>query len=246
MANSRLEEYVQAATARLSESERAFEQLEMRQHLAALIAAQEELGETTEAATDAALKQLGDAYVLRQQLLKAHRRASSHGILSAPFSEFWTINWVPAVFGVVVGGGILGVLYARGRLTLRLSSIMMASCIQTVVVSGFGSMITQSWPLTGVLCTLYWGLLTSCALLGFCLGSISGQTQRQSFSISGKPRNIVKPLMAVGSATLVLIMGGSAGIWQIQRQRAERTHQLAEAVRVAEARYARELQNRHR
>lgn len=91
-ANRRLEEYVKAATARLPESERTLEQLEIHQHLTALIAAHEELGDTTETATDAALKQLGDARVIHEELLKTHRRAKFYGLMNRPLSEFWPID----------------------------------------------------------------------------------------------------------------------------------------------------------
>jgi hypothetical protein len=244
MANSRLEEYVQAATARLPESDRALEQMEMRQHLSALIAAHEELGDTTETATDAAVKQLGDARVLRQELLKTHRRARLHGLTSAPLSEFWTINWVPAVFGAVVGGGILGALYARERFPLRRSSLILACVVQTAVVAGFGWMLWQNWLHIGIMCALYWGLMTSCALLGFQLASVSTSERLQSPRTARGNWNIGKSLVALGS--IALTVGSAAGVWQIQSQRGERTRQFTEARRVAEAQYNFELQKMRR
>ena len=88
--NQTLEAYVHSATAHLPESDRMLEQREMHQHLSALIAAHEELGDTTETATEAALKQLGDARVIREELLKTHRRAKFYGLMNRPLSEFWT------------------------------------------------------------------------------------------------------------------------------------------------------------
>ncbi len=238
MANSRLEEYVQSATARLPESERALEQLEMHQHLAALIAVHEELGDTTETATDSALKQLGDSRVLRQQLLKTHRRARLHRMLRSPLPEFWAIIWAPAILGPVAGGGILGAMYARGRLPLQRSPLLMAGIfgiLQTALVAACGAMVSQNWLHIGVGCSLYWGLLTGCALLGFCFGNVFAPTKQESFASAAKSRSTVLSLVALGSAAL--LVGGSAGLWHIKSQQRERTLRAAEAVRVAEARY---------
>jgi hypothetical protein len=238
MANSRLEEYVQSATARLPESERAMEQVEMHQHLAALIAAHEELGDSNETATDAALKQLGDERILRQQLVKTHRRGRFHALLRTPLPEFLTIIWAPAILGPVAGGGILGAMYARGRLPLQRSSLLMAGLLgiaQTALLAGYGAMISQNWLLIGTLCALYWGVLTGCALLGFCVGNGIAPTNHESFVTSAKSQSRVLSLVALGSA--VLLVGGAAGLWHIKSQQQERTRQAAEAVRVAEAQY---------
>jgi hypothetical protein len=242
MAINKLEEYVKSATARLPESERDLAKLEVRQHLNSLIAAHEELGDTMETATKAALEQLGDARVLNGQLLKTHRRAKFHGLMRYRFSEFWTASAAPAAFGVVLGGGICGVLYARKRFPLRPSAILTAGSVHTAAVVGLGLIAAQSAYVIAVMCVLYWGLFLSCALAGFCIGNVLFQTNRESFMTAGKSSNTVRTLAALGIVALTLVLGGTAGFWQIQHQRQERTQQLTEAVRVAEARYAREVQ----
>ncbi|MES2462426.1 MAG: hypothetical protein V4671_17730 [Armatimonadota bacterium] len=246
MANSRLEEYVQAATAHLPESDRMLEQREMHQHLIAMIAAHEELGDTKEAATDAALKQLGDARVIRGELLKTHRRAKFHSLMRYQFSEFWTASAAPAAFGVVIGGGICGALYARKRFPLQLGAILTAGSVHTAVVVGLGLAAGQNWFVIASLCALYWGLFLSCALLGFGIGNVLLQPKRESFTTVAKTSNTARSLTALASVALVLVLGGSAGFWQVQHQRQQRTQQLVEKVRIAEAQYQLELQKMHR
>lgn len=246
MANNRLEAYVQAATAHLPESDRMLEQREMHQHLSELIAAHEELGDTTESATDAALKQLGDARVVRGELLKTHRRAQFHGLMRYRFSEFWTASVAPAAFGVVLGGGISGALYARKPFPLRPGAITMAWSVHTAALVGFGLIASQNWGVIALMCALYWGLFLGCALVGFYIGNFLFPTKRESFATAAKSSPSARSLTTLGSVALILVLGGSAGFWQIQRQRAERTHQLTEKVRAAEARYQLELQKMRR
>ena len=167
--NKRLEQYVEMVDAglkRLPTDEREKEITELRQHLEALMLAHEELGETTETATDSALKQLGDARVIHEELLKTHRRAKFYGLMNRPLSEFWPIDRRQlAAFCRSWPGAVVCTLF----------SVYSVYTFVPIVLALVYNPYNPSNTPAGLLWSSYAMLLLQCCLLGWLAARLSGR-----------------------------------------------------------------------